>query len=291
MPDKCSQDNKNIKKFLQGILTNRVTFLCVILFVLIAAAVIVIICFSSRNRAEAIDLTAAAEILDDSKWTVNEEGFKLYDDPQYRTVTGIDVSEWNEDIDWDQVRKQGIEFVIVRVGYRGYVTGKFVFDERLSEYLKGASKAGLKIGAYFVSQAVNKEEAVEEAELVMEKLKGFDIEMPIYIDLEAVWDDEEEIRTEDLTKEELTEIAAAFCDTVEDAGFRGGIYANELWFGTKMDLELLSRYDIWLAKYENVPDSDIAFNMWQYSGEGNINGIDLWTDIDVRVEKKEADNE
>ena len=232
-------------------------------------------------------LDEAALSLDDSYWKTEENGRKYYDKTGYITTTGIDVSEWVQEIDFKEVKKSGIDFVILRVGYRGYVSGGFVLDNNLTTYLKNASKAGLKIGLYFVSQAVNEEEAIEEAEYVMKQAKGYKIEMPIYIDLEPVYD---EARTDGLTKNDYTKIALAFCKCIEESGYRAGIYANETWYLDNLDFSKIKNYDIWLAKYTESPSTDLAINMWQYSCEGDVEGSALWVDLNARVSLEKYDN-
>ena len=224
--------------------------------------------------------------LESDCWKTNELGFQYYDKEGYQNSFGIDVSEWVEDIDFRALKKSGVEFVIFRVGYRGYETGKFVLDNNLSTYLKNAWRAGLKMGAYFVSQAINEEEAREEAKYVIEHVENYPMVMPLYIDLETVYDDDEIVRTSGLSKEMRTRIAEAFCREIESAGYRAGVYANEVWFTDKLNFPKIRQYDIWLAKYSDSLVTDLPINMWQFSSEGLVAGCDMWVDLNVRVTKE-----
>ena len=144
------------------------------------------------------------------------------------------------------------------------------------------------MGAYFVSQAVSVEEAVEEARFVMDHVKGYNMEMPLYIDLEDVYD---EARTDQLTVKERTKIVQAFCSAVEDEGYRAGVYANELWFTTKLKFDKIRQFDIWLARYSDILDTGLPVNMWQYSEEGVVAGTPMWVDLNTRISLAEQDVE
>lgn len=249
---------------------------CIFLICMIIA-VILISCSADRFVSP---VRNSVEYLDSSYWKETEQGLKYYDREGYFNEAGIDISEWVEDVDFKKLKSSGISFVILRAGYRGYETGRFVPDSRMGEYLKGAKAAGLRIGAYFVSQAVNEEEAVEEAQYVLEMVKGYTLEMPIYIDLEPVYDT---ARTDGLSAQDYTKIARAFCETVEEQGLRGGVYANDQWFHDKLLFDRINQYDIWIAQYSDVLSTDLPVNMWQYSSEGLVEGCDMWVDLNVRV--------
>ncbi|MCF0228063.1 MAG: glycoside hydrolase family 25 protein [Parasporobacterium sp.] len=226
-------------------------------------------------------------IFKDDFWKTDSSGFRYYDCEGYTTVKGIDVSEWVGNIDFNAVRNAGAEYVIIRVGYRGYVTGAFVADVNLDKYLKDASTSGLKIGLYFVSQAVDEQEAIEEAEYCLKAAGGYDIEMPVYIDMEPVYDT---ARTDHLSRSDYTRIADAFCRKIEDAGLKGGIYANEKWFDENLDFTKIRQYDIWLAKYSDTPSTSLAIDMWQYSCEGNVAGAEGLVDLNARVIRNSENN-
>ena len=271
---------KNIYKNIIRYFIQEHRIIAIISVIILAGIIAVIVVCCSISARSGSHVTDSPLLLDDTYWRTDDNGFKYYDRDGFSSSYGIDISEWNDELDFKAIRKYGIEFVIMRVGYRGYETGKFVLDKNLSTYLRQAKNAGLKIGVYFVSQAINEEEAVEEAQYVLDHIRGYDIEMPVYIDLETVWDT---ARTDGLSADDYTKIASAFCKEIENNDLRAGIYANELWFNTKMDYKKLKQYDIWLAKYSDTPSVDFQINMWQFSSEGYIPNSDLWTDLNVRI--------
>ena len=160
----------------------------VCILMLLAACVLLLGCVSCMRRKEhdnhGINIEEEASELENEFW-VTRNGFKVFTKEGYETVTGIDVSEFVGDIDWEQAKAAGVEFAILRVGYRGYETARFVFDNNLHIYLQGCNDADMPAGVYFVSQAINEEEAIEEAETILEQIHGYDVTMPIYIDLEG----------------------------------------------------------------------------------------------------------
>ncbi|MBR3401431.1 MAG: hypothetical protein IKG67_04235 [Parasporobacterium sp.] len=262
-------------------------FLSAAVGVFLLCVIIALIVISCSIRRSGPPVRNTVEYLEGDYWNESEQGFKYYDREGYQNEFGIDISEWVEDVDFKKLKASGISFVILRAGYRGYETGKFVPDNRLPEYLKGAKAAGLRIGAYFVSQAVSEEEAVEEAQYVLDMCKGYTLEMPVYIDLEPVYDT---ARTDGLNAQDYTKIALAFCKTVEEQGLRGGIYANDQWFHSKLLFDKIKQYDIWIAQYADVLSTDLPVNMWQYSSEGLVDGCDMWVDLNVRVFREQQED-
>ncbi len=196
-----------------------------------------------------------------------------------KVMRGIDVSKFQGDIDWQQVRDAGVEFAILRLGIRGYGTGEMKMDDRFYENYRGAVAAGIKVGVYFFSAAVNETEAVEEADYVLEALDGLVIEMPVVFDTEPILYDV--ARTDDLTPDRLTAITCAFCDHIRAAGYEPMIYANSKRFTTVLHLEQLEAYDKWLADYRDVPDYPYDFKMWQFTEKGTVPGIAGNVDIDL----------
>ena len=190
---------------------------------------------------------------------------------------GIDVSSWQGDIDWDKVRESGIEFVIVRAGYRGSVTGSIVKDKYFDANVSGALNAGLSVGVYFVTQAVNETEAVEEASAVMEMCEGYDLDLPIYLDVEG----SNGGRGDQIDVETRTLVCEAFCRTLENAGVQGGVYACRYWLNNNIDASRLDRYNIWLAEYRSTPLYGGYYSMWQYTSKGRIDGIEGNVDFDI----------
>ena len=192
---------------------------------------------------------------------------------------GIDVSSYQKNIDWERVAAAGVDFAMIRSGSRGYGSGKIVLDERCEDNMRGCSENGIKIGLYYESQAVNVLEAIEEANYCLASINEHTIEYPIVFVSEAVINDS--YRTENLSKEELTAAAKAFCDTVRAYGFTPMIGATKKQLALKMDLTILSDYDIWLFDTDEVSVFPYRYNMWQYSETGEVDGIDGYVDLDI----------
>ena len=210
--------------------------------------------------------------------------FMYYDDENFYSRIGVDVSKWNGDIDWYALKEQGVEFAIIRVGYRGYETGELVLDDRYYEYMDGASDAGLDIGVYFYSQAMTEEEAVEEAWFVLDCIRGYEISLPVYFDTEEV--EEGESRTDVIAAGSYTLNADAFCSTIEENGYHAGVYASNGWIRRNLDLSWLTDYEIWYAQYNDTPGREYGFDMWQYTKHGDLYGCDNWLDMNIRVESR-----
>lgn len=200
-------------------------------------------------------------------------------DGESQALMGIDVSKYQGDIDWEAVKAAGVEYAMIRVGYRGYGTGKIVLDETFEENIEGALAADIPVGVYFYSQAVNPAEAIEEANQVLESIGDYEVTWPIVFDMEEVVGDE--VRTAGLTSEQITEITLAFCDTIEEAGYHPVIYGNVKWFMSKLELSKVASYDKWLAQYYRAPFFPYAYQMWQYTGSGSLDGIT--GDVDLNL--------
>ncbi|MCM1100282.1 MAG: glycoside hydrolase family 25 protein [Clostridium sp.] len=198
-----------------------------------------------------------------------------------RTLTGIDVSKWNGDIDWDKVKNAGVEFAIVRAGYRGSVTGSLVQDIYFDANMKGASSSGIPVGIYFFTQATNEVEAVEEASAVLKWVREYDITYPIFIDTEGAGGNG---RADGLDADTRTLVCEAFCRTIENAGYKSGVYASRNWYNHNLHTERLEDYYIWLAEYRSVPLYQGYYRMWQYSSKGKIDGISGNVDMNIMYE-------
>ena len=196
---------------------------------------------------------------------------------------GIDVSYYNKDINWSAVRAQGIDFAIVRLGGRGWSSGKLYDDIRTQEYLRGARAAGLKIGAYFYSTAINAYEAVEEASVALNTLGGIGLDMPIFIDME--WSgDYPAGRSDNMSPSEAATVAVAFCETIRHGGHAAGVYASQNYFLYNIDYTKVMPYSIWLASYtwnNQLPAFGWRYDMWQFTDRGLLNGINGYVDLDV----------
>ena len=199
----------------------------------------------------------------------------------FNAMTGIDISSHNQVTDWEAVKADGIDFVMLRVGYRTYGGGLLHEDDRFKEYYRGAKAAGLKIGAYFFSQAVTEEEAVEEAQLTAKQLKGCELDFPVAFDWEIIFDDEDGARTDHVSVEELTNLTLAYCQNIESIGFRPMIYQNKRTSLLKYDLPRLQGIAFWLAEYGDGPTYIYDYDMWQYSCKGHVNGVEDKVDLNL----------
>lgn len=189
---------------------------------------------------------------------------------------GIDVSKWNGKIDWNAVKNSGISYVIIRCGYRGSAQGSLIEDPRFEANIQGATAAGLKVGVYFFSQAVDEMEAVEEASMVLEQIKNYKISYPVFLDVEASGG-----RADKIDKTTRTAVCRAFCQTIQNGGYTAGIYANKTWLESKIDTGSLSAYKIWLAQYAAKPTYKGRYDLWQYRSTGSVSGISGNVDFNI----------
>ncbi|MBM6751754.1 Lyzozyme M1 (1,4-beta-N-acetylmuramidase) [Mediterraneibacter glycyrrhizinilyticus] len=239
-------------------------------------------------RAELLE-NVPKNIYDFSCLSTDEDtGLKKYNDEKNGITSkmGIDVSEFQGgDIDWKQVKDSGIEFVIVRVGYRAYgESGELVKDAMFEQNIEGALEAGLEVGVYFFSQAITPGEAVEEAEFVLDLIRPYKITGPVVYDTEEIKGDT--ARTDGNTRQEFTNYCKVFCDTVEHAGYDSMIYANMKWMAFTLDMEELTDYDFWYADYHELPQNPYDYAIWQYSETGAVPGINANVDLNIWFEKE-----
>lgn len=195
-----------------------------------------------------------------------------------KTVTGIDVSHHQQVIDWQQVKAAGIEFAFIRLGYRGYSDGLLNEDRYAADNLRGAKEAGLKIGAYFFSQAVSVEEAQEEARYALQLLGDTALDLPLVYDWEYI---NETARTAFVSARTLTDCTIAFCETVKNAGQTPMIYFNQSQARDKLYLQELAGYQWWLAMYDIAMDFPYQIHIWQYTSTGTVSGIDGNVDVNL----------
>lgn len=239
------------------------------------------------NRYEAEILDGVPLCRYDYSRLTEENGYKYYigEDGRIQSKVGIDVSKYQTDIDWPAVKDSGVDFVIVRLGFRGYgAEGKLTEDERFRSHVEGALGAGLEVGVYFFSQAVNNAEAFEEAQFVLDRLQGYSITGPVVFDTEEIKN--AEARTDGLAREQFTENCITFCDAVEAAGYRPMIYANMKWMAFTLDLTRLTQYEKWYADYAAVPQCPYEFSIWQYTESGTVPGVEGNVDINVWFERR-----
>ena len=192
---------------------------------------------------------------------------------------GIDVSAFQGKIDWEKVKASGIEFAIIRLGYRGYgKAGKLVEDEYAQTNLKGATEAGLPIGAYFFSQALNIEEADEEIEYMLKILGDYELDMPIILDWEIPVDT---ARTVNMEARTLTDIQIHICQVMEEKGYQPMVYFNWHMSSRLLYLNELEDYPFWLALYQDRMTYPYKVEMWQYSDRGRVPGIEGNVDLNI----------
>ncbi len=201
------------------------------------------------------------------------------EDGETKSIKGIDVSRYQGEIDWKKVAADGVEFVFVRLGYRGYETGIIVNDERFEENVSAAIDNGIHTGVYFVTQAVNVAEAVEEAQYVIDIVEPYDITWPIVLDIEDAAS--ATARTAAMTQAERTDCVVAFCETVREAGYTPMLYCNIRWFMEKLDIYRIQDYQKWFAQYFSRPFFPYDFQVWQYSSTGRVDGIK--GDVDMNL--------
>lgn len=192
---------------------------------------------------------------------------------------GIDVSKYQGKIDWAKVASEDVDYAFIRLGIRGYTEGAIQEDETFETNIKGARKNDIDVGVYFFTQAVSVEEAEEEAQYVLDKIEPYKVDYPVVIDVEAVAN--ANARTRELTKEERTEYCIAFCEKIKNAGYEPMIYGNLKTFMLMLDIEQLEDYEKWFAYYDEEPYFPYAFEIWQYTDKGKVDGIG--TDVDINI--------
>lgn len=204
---------------------------------------------------------------------------KYYVDGKQVSFVGTDISKYQDYVDFVKLKKAGIDFVMLRVGARGYGSGQLVLDDYFTDNIKRATDAGLEVGVYFFSQAITDAEAVEEANMVLENIKDYSITYPVAFDMETIENDT--ARIDNLSKNEKTTIAKTFLDTIKTAGYKTILYGNKEWLIKQVDMSKLTAYDVWLSQQADVPDYPYKFTMWQYSKDATIDGIAGYADLNI----------
>ncbi len=208
-----------------------------------------------------------------------EDGVVRYVGTAHRARQGVDVSEHQEEIDWAAAAADGVEFAVIRIGFRGSTEGGVYPDARFEDNCRGAREAGVDAGVYFFSQAVDPEEAAAEADFVLETLGGRTLELPVFFDWEPAED--AGARTGDMDGETLTACAGAFCRRIEAGGYRAGIYFNRQQGYREYDLGALKDWAFWVSDPNERTDFYYAVSMWQYSFDGRVDGIPGRVDRDI----------
>ncbi len=217
------------------------------------------------------------QVIQGAKYTFDSDGVLMTGSG----TMGIDVSKHNGTIDWNAVKNSGVSYVIIRCGYRGYTQGSLVIDPTFERNIKGATSAGLKVGVYFFSQAVDEVEAVEEASFVLDAVKNYKISYPIFLDVEYSGAAGNKGRADGLSKSARTAVCKAFCETIRSGGYTAGIYANKTWLESMIDPGQLGAYKIWLAQYAAAPTYTGRYDLWQYKCTGRVSGISGNVDMNL----------
>ena len=206
------------------------------------------------------------QTIDDKIYYFDADGVR-----QDNVTFGIDVSRYQQNVDWNKVKDAGASFAIIRIGYRGYGSGALVLDSMFENHFAGARAAGLKVGVYIFSQAINEDEAREEAFACAYVLNGRSLDYPVYFDSEYSTSSHTG-RADNLSKAERTACAVAFCEELKKYGYEPGVYASTSWFQNHLELSALQGYRIWNAHY-GVSAPSIDCDMWQGSCTGKLSGV------------------
>ena len=221
----------------------------------------------------------------------NSDGKLVYTGEDYDTILGVDVSEHQWEIDWDKVYASGVRFAYIRSGYRGYTQGGLFEDPWFRTNVEGARRAGLEVGVYFYSQAINVGEAIEEAKYVLDQIKDLEVTLPVMYDWEQL-EDKPDARTNELEPSIIGDCGVAFCETIRAAGYEAGIYFNRQLGYYSFDLGRLKDCKLWLAEPGDYPSFYYAGNIWQYTHEGTVDGIEGQVDMNLMfIKRPEADLE
>nr|MBQ8252811.1 glycoside hydrolase family 25 protein [Lachnospiraceae bacterium] len=208
---------------------------------------------------------------DKSGFVYEEPVMKYYENGKEASWLGVDIDKNCGDVDFKKLKKDGVDYVMIRIGYRGYESGLITIDEEYFDYIQEANEADMPVGIYFESKAVSAEEALEEAEFVIANLVEMRVTYPVVFDLGLVSNDSS--RIDMLPKTQLTEITNTFCNRIKEVGYTPMVYGDKYWLLRKIDLTMLGDYDIWLSQIAESPDYPYEFAMWQYTTEGSVSGI------------------
>lgn len=209
-------------------------------------------------------------------------GLKRYmENGRDTSYVGVDISKHTGKVNFTGIRAAGVDYVMIRLGSRGYSTGQISLDENFKENIEGAIEAELDIGVYFYSQAISPEEAIQEANFVIQNLEPYraHVKYPIAFDMEFVSNDKS--RIEGLSREDKTTVTATFAEGIKAAGYVPMIYGDKEWLIKEVDLTKLQNYDVWLSQEEDIPDYPYLYTMWQYDTNSVLNGIDGGADLNI----------
>ncbi len=219
-----------------------------------------------------INSELAPNIINNDCIVIDEETgrYSYVENGEQKTHVMIDVSSFQKNIDWEKVAADGVEYAMIRCAFRGYESGKLVTDSFFEKNIEGATKAGIKVGVYFFSQAITPEEAIEEAEYTLELIAPYKISLPVAIDVEDV---SGAARTDILTPDETSELSKCFMDRIKEEGYDVMIYSNSKFFIKRLNMDILEGYDKWYAQYNTSIYFPYEISIWQYSSKGKVDGI------------------
>jgi GH25 family lysozyme M1 (1,4-beta-N-acetylmuramidase) len=229
--------------------------------------------------APVLDGVAKHSLLSENFVKTDEGEIQYVDEGEVMSHKGIDVSKYQGDINWEKVKASGVEYAFIRLGIRGYESGKIVLDEYYDANMRGANDTGVMAGVYFFTQAVTVEEAIEEAEFVIENLADYDVPYPIVFDVEMV--EGANARANNLTQKERTDLTIAFCDAIKEAGYTPMIYGNVKCFTKLLDMTRLEDYEKWYAFYDDYMYMPYNVSCWQYTEKGTVDGIKGKVDLNI----------
>lgn len=204
---------------------------------------------------------------------------RYYSNNHLSSFVGVDVSKIDDYIDYNALKNAGVDFVMIKLGQRGYYSGEISLDDNFLDNYQRAKQAGLKVGVYFFTAAISHEEAKEEAEFVINTISENGVDYPVVYYNETINDSE--IRSDALSQMQRTNIAMTFMDTIKDAGYYPMLYGNEEWLVKKYSIGSLTNYDVWLSDISDIPDYPYKFQMWRYSTTGNISGIAGYANVNI----------
>lgn len=212
----------------------------------------------------------------------DKAGLKRYMENGRKTsYVGVDISKHTGSVSFPRIKAAGIDYVMIRLGSRGYSTGQITLDENFKENIEGAIEAQLDIGVYFYSQAITQDEAIQEANFVVQNLEPYraHIKYPVAFNMGFVSNDKS--RIEGLSREDKTAVTASFMEGVRAAGYVPMIYGDKEWLIKEIDMTKLQDFDVWLSQEEEIPDYPYRYSMWQYNTDGVVNGIDGGADLNI----------
>ena len=212
----------------------------------------------------------------------DKAGLKRYMENGRKTsYVGVDISKHTGKIYFPSLKAAGVDYVMIRLGSRGYSTGQITLDENFKENIEGAIEAQLDVGVYFYSQAISQDEAVQEANFVVQNLEPYrgKVKYPIAFNMGFVSNDKS--RIEGLSREDKTTVTVSFLEGIKAAGYVPMVYGDKEWLLKEVDLTKLQDFDVWLSQEEDIPDYPYLYSMWQYDTDGVLNGIDGGADLNI----------